>query len=485
MLTTRLSAIACALVATVACVTEVRAADAAQPEAAALAASESQIPNPSLLTPYKDQQPIVLVVRDARKPEVWGALKKFWNVAPVESVDPSTGEKVTRQGVFIKVPLGLNSAPSIPAENPLTAEKVMLGKKLYFDPILSANNKVSCASCHNPQLGYSDQLTTSTGIFEQKGGMNAPTVYNSGFNSLQFWNGRAASLEEQAQGPPQNPSEMHDGKGNAWFKAVERIKAKPEYVKSFAQVFGTAPTRDAIAKAIGAYERLVLTGNSVVDRADLAMRERVEEDGGGKLEPNAADYAKVLKAAIAAKDAEALSALNLEVGSEPAKVSQVAASLANGRNLFFNKARCASCHVGDNYTDNAFHNLGVGAKEGQWVSGDLGRYGAQPTGHKDAALVGAYKTPGLRQLLSTAPYMHDGSETSLEAVVDLYNRGGNLNPHLDGKMRDADAERDAAKAGKSAVIPRKLLLTADEKKDLILFMRGLQGDPVDALISAP
>lgn len=485
MLTIRLSAIACALVATVACSTESRGADAGQPDAAALAASESQIPNTGLMTPFKDQQPIALVVRDARKPEVWGALKKFWNVAPIESVDPSTGVKVTRQGVFIKVPLGLNTAPAIPAENPLTVEKVMLGKKLYFDPILSANNMVSCASCHNPQLGYTDQSTTSTGIFDQKGGMNAPTVYNSGFNSLQFWNGRAASLEEQAQGPPQNPVEMHDGKGNAWFKAVERIRAKPEYVKAFARVFGTAPTRDTIAKAIGAYERLVLTGNSIVDRADLAMRERVEEDGGGKLEPNAADYAKVLKAAIAAKDSEALTALNLETGADEAKVTQVAASLANGRNLFFNKARCASCHVGDNYTDNSFHNLGVGAKDGKWVSADLGRYGAQPNGHKDPALVGAYKTPGLRQLLSTAPYMHDGTEGTLEAVVDLYNRGGNLNPHLDGKMRDAEGEIEAAKAGKSAVIPRKLLLTADEKKDLIMFMRGLQGEPADAMISTP
>ena len=101
------------------------------------------------------------------------------------------------------------------------------------------------------------------------------------------------------------------------------------------------------------------------------------------------------------------------------------------------------------------------------------------------SLVGAHKTPGLRQLLNTAPYMHDGKEATLEAVVDLYNRGGNLNPHLDNKMRDADAERDAAKAGKVAVVPRKLLLTDQEKKDLVLFMRGLQGEACDTIITTP
>ena len=461
------------------------AADAGQPAPAAIAAAEVQMPNPALITPFKDQQPVVFVVRDPRKPETWGALKKFWNPGPVESVDPATGEKVTRQGVYIKVPLGLNSAPAIPAENPLTVEKVMLGKKLYFDPILSANNKVSCASCHNPQLGYTDQLVTSTGIFDQKGGMNAPTVFNSAYNALQFWNGRAASLEEQAQGPPQNPVEMHDGKGNAWFNAVERLKAKPEYVKAFASVFGTPPTRDAAAKAIAAYERLVLTGNSIVDRAELAMRERVEEEGGGKLEPNAADFLKVLNAAYEAKDENALAALNLAGAKDEAKVKAVAASLASGRALFNGKARCNSCHVGDNYSDGAFHNLGVGAKDGKLAADDLGRFGAQPLGHKDPALVGAHKTPGLRQLLNTAPYMHDGKEATLEAVVDLYNRGGNLNPHLDNKMRDADAEREAAKAGKVAVVPRKLLLTDQEKKDLVLFMRGLQGDACDSIITTP
>ncbi len=453
---------------------------------AQIAESASGIPDQAKMTPFAKQVPVIFVTRDPRKPEVWANLKQFWNTGKAEAVDPATGDKVTRDVVFIKVPLGLNSAPPVPTENPLTAEKVMLGKKLYFDTVISSNGKVSCASCHNPALGFTDQLKTSTGIFDQKGGMNAPTVYNSGYHLLQFWNGRAPTLEHQAQGPPQNPLEMHDGKGNPWYQVVSRLRKNPEYVEAFAKVFGTLPTRDGAAKAIAAYERLVLTGNSIVDRAELAMRTRVEEEGEGKLETNAADFTKVLKDALASKDTEALEALGLEASSNSGKISEVAASIQRGKVLFSNKARCNSCHVGDNYSDSQFHNLGIGAKDGAWPEGaDLGRFGAQETGHKDASLIGAYKTPGLRQLLSTAPYMHDGSEATLEAVVDLYNKGGNLNPHLSNKMRDEPSERDAAKNGQKAVIPRKLLLTTDEKKDLVNFMKALQGESSAEIIAKP
>lgn len=456
------------------------------PTPAQIAETAAGLPDPAKMTPFAKQVPVIFVTRDPRKPETWNNLKQFWNRGKVDSVDPATGDKVVRDAVYIKVPLGLNSAPPVPTENPMTEEKVLLGKKLYFDTVISSNNKVSCASCHNPALGYTDQLKTSTGIFDQKGGMNAPTVYNSGYHLLQFWNGRAPTLEDQAQGPPQNPLEMHDGKGHPWYQVVSRLRQNPEYVEAFAKVFGTPPTRDGVAKAIAAYERLVLTGNSIVDRAELAMRERVEEEGEGKLETNAADFTKVLKAAFAAKDTEALGALGLKAGKDEGKVAQVAASIQRGKVLFSNKARCNSCHVGDNYSDSQFHNLGVGAKDGTWPEGaDLGRFGAQETGHKDPSLVGSYKTPGLRQLVSTAPYMHDGSEGTLEAVIALYNRGGNLNPHLSNKMRDEPAEREAAKNGQKAIIPRKLLLTMEEEADLVLFLKALQGEPAADIIAKP
>ena len=456
------------------------------PTPAQIAETAAALPDPAKMTPFSKQVPVIFVTRDPRKPEAWNNLKEFWNKWKVDSVDPATGEKVTRDAVFIKVPLGLNSAPPVPPENPLTEEKVMLGKKLYFDTVISSNNKVSCASCHNPALGYTDQMKTSTGIFDQKGGMNAPTVYNSGYHLLQFWNGRAPTLEDQAQGPPQNPVEMHDGKGNPWYQVVSRLRKNPEYVEAFAKVFGTPPTRDGAAKAIAAYERLALTGNSLVDRAELAMRTRVEEEGEGKPETNAGDFTKVLKAAFEAKDTEALGALGLQAGKDEGKIAEVAASIQRGKELFSNKARCNSCHVGDNYSDSQFHNLGVGAKDGAWpANADLGRFGAQETGHKDPTLVGAYKTPGLRQLVSTAPYMHDGSEGTLEAVIALYNKGGNLNPHLSNKMRDEPAEREAAKNGQKAVIPRKLNLTKQEEADLVLFLKALQGDPAPDIIAKP
>src|SRR5262249_3504669 len=147
-----------------------------------------------------------------------------------------------------------------------------------------------------------------------------------------------------------------------------------------------------------------------------------------KAETSARDYEMVLKEAIAKKDTNALSAVGL---ADEAGALAVAKSIANGRGLFFNKARCNACHVGDNFTDNQFHNLGVGVKDGKLPEGAVGRFGAQATGAKDPDQFGAFKTPTLRGLLSTAPYMHDGSEKTLEAVVEFYVRGGNANEFLD------------------------------------------------------
>src|SRR5262249_27374041 len=152
-----------------------------------------------------------------------------------------------------------------------------------------------------------------------------------------------------------------------------------DLVKQFKAVFGTLPTRDTVAKAIATYERTVLSGNSIHDRADLAMRKRVEAEETGKLEYAARDYAGVLKEAFASKDTSALKALGLDPAKDQDKSEAVAKQLVNGRNLFFGKARCNSCHVGDNFTDNLFHNLGVGAtREGKVPSGQAGRYAAQP-----------------------------------------------------------------------------------------------------------
>jgi cytochrome c peroxidase len=460
---------------------------------------EWQVPHQRWKAPFKDEQPIYFVNRNQAAAE-WDKLPHFWNETTEKAIDPQTGKSVMRKAVKIKVPLGLTTNPPVPAENPMTVAKWRLGKQLYFSGLLSSDGVISCSSCHDPKRGYTDQAPVATGIRGLKGGASAPTVFNAAYNFLQFWDGRAASLEDQAQGPPMNPVEMFDGEGNAWEHVVLRVRKEPKYVQQFRAVFGTDPTRDGIAKAIATYERTVLSGNSIHDRADLAMRVRVEDEGTGKYEIQAKDYETVLTAAFGAKDQPALAALGLSVEQDRQKVAETAKSINNGRALFFGKARCNSCHVGDNFTDNQFHNLGVGVKDGQLPTNSLGRFAALPTGHKNTDLIGAFKTPTLRHLLGTAPYMHDGGERTLEEVVDFYDRGGNANEFLDAKMRDYDAEKaylmsrqnhatyqgpEIKLLGKDQkpIVPLKLNLTPQEKRELVLFLRALQGDPAEPIVA--
>jgi cytochrome c peroxidase len=459
---------------------------------------EWQLPSEKLKLSFADDTPIIFVSRNQSAAE-WDRLKNYWNESVEGGLDPKTGLAVERKVVKIKVPLGLNP-PTAPPENPPTVAKWILGKKLYYDPILSTNGAVSCASCHDPRKGFTDQSKFSTGIDSQLGGMNAPTVINSAYNFLQFWDGRAMSLEDQAQGPVQNPVEMCDVGNTAWRRAIERVRKNKDYISMFAKAFGTLPNRDAIAKAIATYERTVISGNSIVDRADLAMRVRVEDDGG-KAEANAKDFAKVLRESFDRKNWGELKLLGIGE-SDAGKIADTAAALARGRTLFFGKARCNSCHVAENFTDNQFHNLGVGAQKGKLPDDAFGRFTRLTTGHKNPELIGAFKTPTLRSLATTAPYLHDGSEETLEKVVDFYDRGGNINEFLDPKMRDFDAEKrfeQARAAGKKydgppvmlfgadekPVVPLKLNLTPQEKKDLVLYLLALQGDPIDTMVADP
>jgi cytochrome c peroxidase len=457
------------------------------------------LPNESLMIPFKDQVPMAFVTRN--QPE-WGGLKAFLTDGKEDAVDPATGEKVARRVVKVKVPLGLNQAPPVPAENPMTLARWVLGRKLYYDPILSTSGDVACATCHSPKKGFTDQRRTSTGIRGAIGPINSPTIMNAAYNKFQFWDGRADTLEDQSQGPVGNAKEMFGGKADPWEEAILRLRAAPDYVKAFAQVFGHAPTRDSAAKAIATYERTVLSGNAVQDRAEAAMKKRVTEEESGKFELKAEDYAEVLKAAFAAKDAPAIEALKLDPTADAGKVGDMAKRLLNGRTLFFGKARCALCHTGDTYSDGQFHNLGVGAdKNGDVPYEEFGRFDVLRTGHKDVNLVGAFKTPGLRGLVHTAPYMHSGDEKTLEAVVDLYDRGGNVNPYLSDKLRDTTAEAAYVRArnagqpvdpavktfgpSRKPIIPLKLNLSAAEKADLVLFLRGLAGDPIDPVVADP
>ncbi len=296
------------------------------------------------------------------------------------------------------VPLGLKPVKH-PQDNVTSEAKVELGKQLYFDPRLSLDNTVSCASCHDPAKGWSNGEAFATGVGGQKGGRSAPTVINTAYNIFQFWDGRAGSLEEQALGPIANPIEM----ALPVEAAVEKLNAIDGYRKQFQMVFGTDVTAEGIGKSIAAFERTVISGDAPYDR--------------------------------------------FKVGDE----SALSEAAERGRELFFGKAHCSACHVGANFTDNAFHNVGVSIDRDE---PDVGRHAISSL----AGDRGSFKTPTLREIARTAPYMHDGSLATLNDVVDYYNKGGTSNPQLDEEIYE-------------------LKLTDEEKQDLVTFLKeGLSSE---------
>lgn len=274
------------------------------------------------------------------------------------------------------VQVGKLSAAPIPPGNPQSGDKIALGKKLYFDTRLSKDNTVSCATCHSPSMGWSDAGPTSTGINNQKGGRRAPPVSNAAYNPLQFWDGRAPSLEEQAKGPIENPVEM----GNTHQAMIQTVGGIPGYREEFLAVFGTSPiTIDQVADAIAAFERTVVTTDSPFDRY-------AEGDGG------------------------AMTRLEKQ-----------------GLEIFNGKGHCSACHWGGHFSDGRFHNLGVAQADPS--KPDQGRYDVT----HDPDDMGAFKTPTVRDAALRPPYLHHGSEKTLEDVVRLYNLGGgpddaNLDP---------------------------------------------------------
>jgi cytochrome c peroxidase len=292
----------------------------------------------------------------------------------------------------------LPTSVPIPPTNLNYKAKVELGKQLYFDGRLSKNGAISCAFCHNPGTGFADPRQTSIGIGGGVGGRQAPTVLNTAFNPVQFWDGRAGSLEEQAIGPIHNPIEMGETHENVVAK-LGRIKG---YQQQFQAVFGTQVNLQGIAEAIAAYERTVISTDSPFDKYAMG-------------------------------DQKAM--------SEPA---------VRGMALFKGKARCILCHNGPNFTDNRFHNLGV--PQAGPMQEDFGRYYVT----RDERDKGAFKTPTLRSIAETAPYMHDGVFKTLEEVVDFLDAGGGANPHLSPLMK-------------------KLDLGKEEKADLVEFLKALTG----------
>ena len=328
-----------------------------------------------------------------------------------------------------ELPLGLAAAAAnvvIPEDNPMTMAKIELGRQLYFDTRLSSDNTVSCASCHHPNDSYGRKTRFGIGVRDQEGGRNSPVSFNRIVSGPQFWDGRAASLEEQAVGPIANPIEM----GNTHENAVATLKKIPGYVKQFDKIFpGEGVTIDNVGKALATFERAIVTGPAPYDYLDFRkqIEENYDEEDIADLKEDEPELFARYEAAK--KATEGLSDLAVK-----------------GRDLFFSeKSNCTACHAGANFADEKYHNLGVGMDA---AKPDIGR--AEVT--KEEKDTGAFKTPTVRNVALTPPYMHDGSQKTLEEVVEWYAKGGHQNPFLSDKMK-------------------KLDLNDQEKKSLVAFMK--------------
>jgi cytochrome c peroxidase len=319
-------------------------------------------------------------------------------------------------------------------ENPLTRAKIELGRQIYFDTRISVDNTISCASCHDPANGYAKDTQFGVGVGGQLGGRNSPVAYNRILSAAQFWDGRAASLEDQAIGPMANPIEM----GNTHEVVVNTLGGLESYRIQFEKIFADGMTIENAGRALASFERAIVTGPTPWDyyvelrdfeqayAADLEDLEILKED-----DPEFYDEYMALK--------------------QGAEANPLNESAQRGGELFFgDKAGCTQCHVGANFADELYHNLGVGMAAAE---PDIGRMEVT----RDEKDRGAFKTPTVRNITQTAPYMHDGSVATLAEVVELYNKGGEPNANLSDKIKP-------------------LKLTDQEKADLVAFMEALTGE---------
>ena len=280
----------------------------------------------------------------------------------------------------VAIPLGLDFYMPVPEENPLTAEKIELGRRLFNDRRLSRDESRACASCHDPERAFSGDGAKSVGVFGRTGPRNVPAILNRGYGKSFFWDGQIPTLEEQVLQPIQNPVEMD--------LSLEEAESR------------LGLTTREISQALASYVRSILAGDSPVDRFMFGDRQALTEEE------------------------------------------------QEGQAIFQGRGNCSQCHRGPNFTDEELHNTGVA-----YLNGD-------PT--DPGAGSGDFKTPTLREVARTAPYMHDGSLATLEEIVEFYSEGGVPNPSLDGDIRP-------------------LNLTVSEQSALVAFLRALSGTVLEGV----
>lgn len=333
----------------------------------------------------------------------------FITVFCLNCSNDDTGYEPTQQNLDIPEIFSDNIIPPvIPSDNPQTVEGVALGKKLFFDTILSSNGTQACASCHSPQNAFTDNTPTSDGIDGVFGTRNSMPLFNLAWNySERFnWDGKALSIERQAEEPVENPIELHSN----WNNVVDRLQSHPDYPELFRLAFKTSTiTKELTTKAIAQFERTLISANSKFDRYSLNQTTLTPQE-------------------------------------------------LNGLDIFLreDKGDCFHCHGNPNnplWTDNDFHNNGLDA-----TFTDLGLGGV--TG--DPNDNGKFRSPSLRNLAYTAPYMHDGRFTTLDEVINHYSEGLQNSSTIDPLMKQID------QGG--------VLLTPQEKADLKAFLLSLS-DP--------
>lgn len=297
------------------------------------------------------------------------------------------------------IPRGLPPM-QIPPNNPLTVEGVALGKKLFYDPILSGDNTISCGSCHRQSFAFTDStLQFSIGIDQVAGTRNAMPLFNLGYARNFFWDGGAANLESQVIGPITNPVEMHEDLANC----IAELRAHPEYPGLFKAAFGTDSITTALMmKAVAQFERTILSGNSKYDAVQRGEANFTPEE-------------------------------------------------QRGLDLFtdFQKGDCTHCHtLGSTFTDFEYRNTGLDS-----IPVDSGRAHITLL----PADLGRFKTPSLRNIELTAPYMHDGRFNTLQEVMDHYNTGFHYTANLDPNLRNSTKGR----------------MSPQEMDDIIAFLKTL------------
>lgn len=297
------------------------------------------------------------------------------------------------------VPLGLDPDLRAPKENPFSDLRAQLGRRLFFDPVLSSDQTIACASCHDPAHGFASKDPVALGVQSKRGRRNAPSLFNRTYGTSFFWDGRDATLEVQALKPIEDPVEMN----LPIEEALKRLQASDFYRAQFAAAFPEGLTRENLGMALANFQRTLLLGDSPVDRFRAG------------------------------------------------ETASLNTSALHGLWLFESRGKCWKCHAGRNFTDELFHNTGVSWNKEPL---DLGRMEVT----KLESDRGRFKTPTLRGVAQSPPYMHDGSLATLEDVVEFYNRGGIKNPHL-------------------SPLVEPLGLSNEEVRDLVAFLKALSPLP--------